>query len=721
MNLITTQKALRQAITNVKAKITDTELFLSSAYLTFLKNMIDGVTKRFEQPVLLDISEKDEHVTACTDGNKIYVNINNSAIRNLDRKKKHSAIIATVLHECAHILFTDFKLAFAAYKKLSEENILYPQPTTCDEAKKFSIWLLTTGTGKDLIKLYQAIDNCIEDGYVDNRIISYIPGYGQNRIWYKGILSTDIPSYEEMIANPNMDSITTIINLVLTYAKFGILKYDKDVSSNDELIKIFFSMKIHIDEAIKENNSFERRRIINHVFSCMFSIIENEWNKQQQHNNSQNNKSSAGNNSSNSNDTTGSTDSSSDNSPTNSSDGSQSSSEFQKGNSSSSDETGLQNQIQASMTAENFLQAISNASNTIEQGQDNTHSNTQVLKTPSFSQSQAASNSDDASNMQNNTDESISSNSDLDQILNQAAKDCVAKEQENELERQLNKELSSISSTKYHKNVKSSIDRVSLTSRGIQRYEDMHTELDAIARRLVKNLDKEIRERKLGDTLNGLYMGKRLDNRSLYRKDKKIFTKKIQPEHIPDMEISLLVDLSGSMGGERISTSMKATYILYAFANILHIPVSVYGHHVNGHVKMHSYTNSTSLDGLDKKRIFEMSSGGCNRDGYALRFCLNKLQQSDATTKIMLIISDGCPNDSGYHFEEAKIDIQEAVAEAKKHGVITITAAIGDDCSNIKALYTDGISEKKAAIYLDISELERLPKLFPNIIKKYLL
>ena len=115
-----------------------------------------------------------------------------------------------------------------------------------------------------------------------------------------------------------------------------------------------------------------------------------------------------------------------------------------------------------------------------------------------------------------------------------------------------------------------------------------------------------------------------------------------------------------------------------------------------------------------------MSAGGCNRDGYALRFCLNRLKESEATIKLMLIISDGRPNATGYHKEEGKIDIQDAVAEAKKFGIQTIAAAIGDDRETIKYIYTEGISEKKAAMYLDISDLERLPKLFPQLIKRYL-
>lgn len=739
MEIIRTQRQLRQALTNAKNKITDKELFFSNSYKDFLNAMIDGVTKRFQQPVILNLYFGQEEETAGTDGNQILVNINNRHIKDLPKKEKHSAIIATVLHECAHILFTDFKLHHAVTEKLMKENYLYPQPEKSDELDRFNQWIISNNAGKDIIPLYHSLDNCIEDGYVDNRIIQYIPGYGKNRVWFKKIQASDIPSYEDMKKNKDMDSITIFLNMVLSYAKYGLIQYDKTISENDELIQIFFRVKLIIDEAITITNSVDRKRKINEVLCHMFTIIMNEWDKQQNtqsQDTSQNqnpSSSSAQNNTSsqaNSQQGQDGTNSGSDNSA-NLNNASQSSSQAQNSTSQSNSSNYTSNSQNTStglterFTNAQLSQIINNASQALKQSIDSNHKNTEKLKQPDNIQASSDSNSNPVSDSGNNNSsmDTPTSEKEIEQLLSQAAYEKVANEQEKNISEEMNRELRGIAQKAgFHKNVASRMDRVTVTQKGEALYNTLHTELDSIARRLVKNMEKEIKERKLGDTLNGLYMGKRIDGRSLYRQDKKVFTKKIQPENIPDMEVSLLIDLSGSMRGDRINASMKAAYILYSFCEILHIPVSVYGHHVSdSKVCMKSYTDGTSLDGNDKKRIFEMNAGGCNRDGYALRYCLNHLKNSEATTKIQIIISDGKPNDSEYHFAEGKADIQEAVAEARKYGIITIAAAIGDDTEHIKSIYTEGISEKKSALFLDITELDRLPKTFPQIIKRYLI
>ena len=109
-----------------------------------------------------------------------------------------------------------------------------------------------------------------------------------------------------------------------------------------------------------------------------------------------------------------------------------------------------------------------------------------------------------------------------------------------------------------------------------------------------------------------------------------------------------------------------------------------------------------------------------NRDGYALRYCAEMLSKRQEDIKLLFCVSDGVPEASGYGFANGKSDIQNVLREYAKKHILFITAGIGSDVGRIKNIYTDGLSEKNAAKFLNIEDLDTLPKSFIKIIKKYL-
>ena len=156
---------------------------------------------------------------------------------------------------------------------------------------------------------------------------------------------------------------------------------------------------------------------------------------------------------------------------------------------------------------------------------------------------------------------------------------------------------------------------------------------------------------------------------------------------------------------------------------MLKIPVSVFGHNVRcgGVVDIESFADRDSLDGEDGIRIFGMKPGGRNRDGFALRYALKHLKKSACSEKLMLVISDGLPNDGyDYGMSEGRADIQDAVAKARKEGLMVITAGIGDSAADINSVWTEGVSEKRRALFLEIpcEKLEKLSTSFVKLIKK---
>ena len=108
----------------------------------------------------------------------------------------------------------------------------------------------------------------------------------------------------------------------------------------------------------------------------------------------------------------------------------------------------------------------------------------------------------------------------------------------------------------------------------------------------------------------------------------------------------------------------------------------------------------------------DMSARYCNRDGAALRFVAEKLNRQQAEVKMLFIICDGQPNDTGYSGTEAEADLRGIKLEYSRKGVQIFAAAIGDDRDRIERIYGAG--------FLDITDLNQLPVMLTNLISRNL-
>lgn len=129
-------------------------------------------------------------------------------------------------------------------------------------------------------------------------------------------------------------------------------------------------------------------------------------------------------------------------------------------------------------------------------------------------------------------------------------------------------------------------------------------------------------------------------------------------------------------------------------------------------VDLYSYAAFDSVDRNDRYRLMDMSARWCNRDGAALRFVAEKLVKYPADAKMLLIISDGQPNDDDYGGSAAEADLRGIKLEYSRRGVQIFAAAIGTDRDRIERIYGNG--------YLDISDLNQLPIMLTQLIARNL-
>lgn len=308
---------------------------------------------------------------------------------------------------------------------------------------------------------------------------------------------------------------------------------------------------------------------------------------------------------------------------------------------------------------------------------------------------------------------------DIERILDQMAEKAACEELENERIRELNDAAQNISYGNIHEGVHIQVNRIASVDEAlVDQYHAISGPLEMISRQLQRSLVKQLQENRRGGKQTGLVMGRRLDTHALCRNDGKIFYSNKLPNEIPELAVGLLLDESGSMSScDRCTYARAAAIILYDFCESLGIPVMVYGHSTGYHngcdsVELYSYAEFDGFDQDDKYRLMDISARSCNRDGAALRYMAENLAKRPEAVRLLILVSDGQPADTGYHGSAAEEDLRGIKQEYQRKGIIFVAAAIGNDKENIERIYGDS--------FLDISDLNQLPTKLTNVVKRHI-
>lgn len=282
-----------------------------------------------------------------------------------------------------------------------------------------------------------------------------------------------------------------------------------------------------------------------------------------------------------------------------------------------------------------------------------------------------------------------------------------------------NEAAQSISYGDIHSGVNIRVNRIaSVDPELVEQYDAICNPLISISRQLQKSLLRQLKENRRGGKQTGLIMGRRLDAHALCRNDGKVFYKNNLPNEIPELAVGLLLDESGSMCScDRCTYARAAAIILYDFCESLEIPVMVYGHSTDYYdgkdsVELYSYAEFNGFDNDDKYRLMDISARGSNRDGAALRYVAEVLSKRSEAVKLLILVSDGQPADTGYYGTAAEEDLRGIKQEYQRKGILFVAAAIGNDKQNIERIYGDS--------FLDITDLNQLPTKLTGVVKRHI-
>lgn len=179
------------------------------------------------------------------------------------------------------------------------------------------------------------------------------------------------------------------------------------------------------------------------------------------------------------------------------------------------------------------------------------------------------------------------------------------------------------------------------------------------------------------------------------------------------MAISVRVDESGSMYGDRIDTARVSCVLLKTVADELGIPIEIIGDTEDERVELYPYCTYESTDGNDKYRLVSMTDRWGNRDGYAIRYCYKRLKRRKEKHKLLVIISDGMPAADNYVGEAANNDLRVLTRQIKRDGTAVIAFGFGSDAQSLSSIYG-----KSFVCYEDLS---KVPKAFAKVLKEQIL
>ena len=275
-------------------------------------------------------------------------------------------------------------------------------------------------------------------------------------------------------------------------------------------------------------------------------------------------------------------------------------------------------------------------------------------------------------------------------------------------------ELGEIVRNDLHKNTSAKVYHI--RSGNKEKYNDIveKEQIVKLSKNLQRKVEKDLFERRKGSVKHNLYSGKNIDLKSICNGSNKVFMQNKLPNNKPLLAASILIDQSGSMDGTKIYKATVASMLLEDFCRNLNIPFSVTGHSTSyGGVELYDYIDFGERNKSARERLINISSGGCNRDGYAIRYVVNKLLKRKEETKLLFVISDGLPNDYDYGTKELIADLKNMKKKNQSNGIVIVPLCIEKGCfSELKAIYGSSL--------VDATDLKKFPITLNSILAKEL-
>lgn len=682
-----------------RASISDEEFFKSRAFRKKLANIAQVILKGKDVATKVIYDEKNENI-GWTEINKITVNPGSEVFRKLKtRIIKVLAVIGVFVHELGHVQYTDF-MTYYIHKEHLRNGTFYPQIPDTENAilmanaiqKNKDVAAMVFAVGKDL-------DNIFEDAYVETQIRSRARGlniralnllnavlFGQSEPYEdqrkKAIQISlldfkkqngKVPSKKERLFIEISMTISCIRDSFICYAGIGDA-FAADVTNHVER-EIIKEGCMLIDMARYEVNPDQRKSIVNTCLASLWPLLSQIV------------------------------------------------------------PDGINEGCGDPLAVDAFKRYYRNTSTIPDYKLSDEMSPLTPAQTPV--QSDVEKNNRDANlflqqlvkqqdedikvpSIENDVDgTSILSTKDpcgMNALTREIAKELAEKQVIEIQASTLREQAGTIEAGLVHQGIKCKVVRnAEITDEMVDDYNAIQESIVAASKVMQRKLDLKIKREPV--LLTGLYSGKRIKSSSLCRIDGRIMSRKLIPAETPKTTIALALDISRStQTGHKIEYFKQTALVIEDFCRYADIPCLVYGHTAYSKApicEIHSFVEFERAGNNDKYRIMGALPQGCNRDGLAIRYGIERLRERSEEIKLLFIVSDGAPNhqvrEKHYGSNIAVVDIANQMDVAKKNKIVVFVAAVGEDQRKIEKFYRE-------SNFLNISDVEKLPMQLLNLI-----
>ena len=731
---------------------------------TYLRTLGYDITKEQEEERINDMvvmMSTDENMTACTNGDSMIIGVNNSLVKYFpNRELRHYAIQGLRVHETAHVLFTDFKTIDMWLGALSNGNWwpVVPDHAQDPDGAELTQVLSKKEFSKSFAAIAGRLENAIEDGFIEREIKEMYKGLATTELCTTNDAQLSMASTFGEFLKAGRSAYSAMFQQVLMYAKYDITMVD---DMPEQYSDVFDACMEVVDDVKCERDAKKRLCGVNEICCILYPLFkemltEESEKQNQQSSGSGNGKPGNGNGGSGSSQNSqgqqngnGGSQGGSGGSQSNSGNGngngnggsgsSQNSQGQQNGNSGSQSGSGGSQSNSGngngngngvgSMTAEQLSEALKEAVKQIKQAAKNVGVNNLPDRHNNSITSQAGKNEDakkrerskqgsDNANGKSNGDsianapgansgksDLSAAKCDIEAIERERKRNVATAQANNEANdklRQEGKEVGREIGTNIYVRRAAEVPQSN-----IETYNRLSAGLLSITKNLERRLKTTIRDEENDDTVAGLPMGSRVEARLAYHQDGKIFSRKNFPRDNPRLAVGYLCDESGSMSKTAISASVRTAIILQDLCERMELPCYICGfttEDLKG-VDIITYVDM-NVDGKDKYRTTGMASRGGTPTVPAMKYMGKKLMKDSTEKKILIVSTDGC---SGQGYGET---VRDVIKKLQHDGVMVIGAGIGDSKPRIQ--------EEFGSNFLDISNLDAMPKILCNIVKKNL-
>jgi hypothetical protein len=223
---------------------------------------------------------------------------------------------------------------------------------------------------------------------------------------------------------------------------------------------------------------------------------------------------------------------------------------------------------------------------------------------------------------------------------------------------------------------------------GNERYNGVKEENRSGIQNLVNEIKRQLKGRN-SRMERGLKRG-RVTNKDIWKVNQtgaKMFQRRAIPKKV-DASAIILIDSSGSMGGRKSACAADAAVVFSEVMHAVGVDYEVIDFCTGRGTTMRvRKALDSTLGETEKAVISNPTSGGCNADGYAVQWCLDRLRTRQGA-KMLFVLSDGQPTDGGPGGMHAGEWLRKVVGNAGKDVAL---AGVGIQSDAVTSYYDNCI------------------------------